>query len=240
MKTLNKNRAADLLKKLGGKVPESFYRGAKGEKGDKGDTGPAGRDGVDGLQGPKGDQGDVGPQGPTGADGKDGKDIDEKELKVLRNRLNSIGIGGGNANRDIKIGGADALKPYTDINLKAGANVTITYAANNTTRYTDVTIAATGGGGGTVRSITTIAVDTAAGSTAGTDYVYICSSALTLTLPATVGNTNLYTVKNTSTGSITIATTGGDTIDGSVNLVLVTQYTSVDLVSDGVSNWNIT
>ena len=96
------------------------------------------------------------------------------------------------------------------------------------------------GGSGSTRSINNIAVDTAAGDTSGTDYVYICSAPLTVTLPATVGNTNLYTIKNNSNGNVTIVGTGGDTIDNDASIILSVKYTSVDLLSDGVSNWAIT
>lgn len=147
---------------------------------------------------------------------------------------------GGNANRNIAVGGnSSVLSRYTDINLKAGANITLTYSNNNTTKYLDLTIAATGGSGGTVRSINAISTSQTAGATAGTDYVYIASTGLALTLPTAAGNQNLYTVKNTSTSSILVATTGGETIDTSSNAILPTQYTAIDLISDG-TNWNIT
>lgn len=160
----------------------------------------------------------------------------EKAIEQLKLRIQNIG--GGNQNRQIYIGGNDPLTKYTDINLKAGSNVTLTYTNNETTKKVDVTVAATGGSGST-RSITSIAVDTTAGDTAGTDYVYICTAALTLTLPTAIGNTNLYTIKNTSSGIINIVTTAGQTIDSNANIQLATQYTSVDLISDS-ANWSIT
>ena len=153
-------------------------------------------------------------------------------------------IGGGNANRNIAIGGnTSVLSSFTDINLKAGSNVTITYAKNNTTKYTDITISATGGGGsvgGVIRDIETISTSQTAGDVAGTDYVYICSAGVRLTLPTANANTNLYTVKNTSASSILVSPDAADTIDSDTNLILVTQYTAVDLVSNGTDNWNIT
>lgn len=165
--------------------------------------------------------------------------IDELRPDVLR-RLSQYG--GGNANRDILIGGANALRPYTDINLKAGSNVTITYQANNTTKYTDVTIAATGGGGGAgiTRSVNSVAVDTLAGNSTTTDYVYLVAGTTTITLPTTVGNSNLYTVKNIGAGTVTITPQGGELIDGSANLVMPVQFTSVDLISNNSGNWDIT
>lgn len=163
----------------------------------------------------------------------------EKLRKELTNRINNIPRG-GNANRNIAVGGnVGVLSKYTDINIKAGANVTITYTNNETTKYLDLTIAATGGGGGTIRSINSISSDTTAGSTAGTDYVYLVSGTTTLTLPTAVGNTNLYTVKNVGTGVVTINTTGGQSIDADTTVTMPVQYTSVDLISGG-ANWNVT
>jgi len=43
-------------------------------------------------------------------------------------------------NRQMFIGGVDPLTKYTDMNLKAGPNCTITYANNNATGKVDVTI----------------------------------------------------------------------------------------------------
>lgn len=171
------------------------------------------------------------------------KEVDEKLDKLateLRSRIASTQHGGGNMNRSIVVGGNQStLGYYTDLNLKAGANTTITYTPNHATKFTDITFANTGGSGST-RSVNSISTNTAAGSSAGTDYVYICTGTITVTLPATVGNSNLYTIKNAGTGVVSIATTGGNTIDAQPSIQLGTQYTSVDLISDGVSNWNIT
>lgn len=166
------------------------------------------------------------------------KKIDELR-KDLMNRIGSIG--GGNMNRQIFINGVNPLTRFTDLNLKAGSNVTISYANNNATQKVDVTISATGGGGGgTVRSINNISTSQVAGSTSGTDYVYLCTGTLTLTLPdATAGNTNLYTVKNVGTGVVTIDTTSAQTIDNDLTVIMPVRYTSVDIISD-TANWNIT
>lgn len=153
---------------------------------------------------------------------------------------------GDHANRNIAIGGnTSVLSRYTDINLKAGANVTLTYAYNDVTKYTDVTLAATGGGGGgsvtgIIRSVNNIAVSTAAGNTAGTDYVYLASGTLNVTLPTSIGNLNMYTVKNVGAGTVTILPTGAETIEGAANITMPVQFTSVDLISNNSGNWNIT
>lgn len=170
---------------------------------------------------------------------KDWTDTIEKLRKELLARISSIG--GGSMNRHINFNGTDFLTKYTDINYKAGSNITFTIANNNATKMVDVTISSTGGGGGgTVRSINSVNTSQTAGSTSGTDYVYLCSGTMTLTMPdATASNTNLYTIKNVGSGIITINTTSAQTIDGSATIIMPVQYTSVDLISD-TANWSVT
>src|SRR3990167_2872664 len=72
----------------------------------------------------------------------------QDNLKKFRAEfLNLLGnIGGGAMNRQIKVAGVDVLTKYTDINLVAGTNVTITTANDNTDKNVDITINSTGGG----------------------------------------------------------------------------------------------
>lgn len=89
-----------------------------------------------------------------------------------------------------------------------------------------------------LRSINILSASTTTlGSTANTDYIYICNGACTLTMPTAVGNTNLYVIKNI-TGTDTINTTSSQTIDGSTSISLTTDYLSITLISDG-ANWII-
>jgi len=99
--------------------------------------------------------------------------------------------------------------------------------------------ASAGSGSGVTRSVLSVAVNTTAAAVAETDYVYLCSSTITITLPTAVGNVNLYTIKNVGNGTITIAFNGAQTGDGSTTMSLPVRYTSVDLISDG-TNWNVT
>lgn len=166
----------------------------------------------------------------------------KKEFIDLRKRtMASLGQGhGGNANRNILVAGnSSTLSRYTDLNIKPGANVTLTYTNNDNLKTTDLTIAASGGGGGTSRNISTVSVSSILAATAATDIVVIASAGVQLTMPTAVSNTNLYTIKNTSTSSVLINTTGGQTIDTSTTLIMPVQFTSVDLISDN-SNWQIT
>lgn len=72
------------------------------------------------------------------------------------------------------------------------------------------------------------------------DYTVDCTSGtFTATLPTAVGVTGqIYTIKNSGTGVVTLATTGGQTIDGSGTLSISTQYQSYTIQSNG-SNWII-
>jgi hypothetical protein len=97
----------------------------------------------------------------------------------------------------------------------------------------------TAGNSGIVRSIATSSANVTLGATASTDYVSICTggTTYTTTLPTAVGNTNLYTVKNSSTVVQTIATTSSQTIDGSTT-ISITPNTAIDVISNG-ANWVI-
>jgi hypothetical protein len=88
------------------------------------------------------------------------------------------------------------------------------------------------------RVITLVSAPTTLGAAARTDYVYAVSGTTTVTLPTAVGNTNLYTVKNVGSSTVTIATTSNQTIDGSTTVSLPVSNTSLDLVSNG-TNWMI-
>ena len=55
--------------------------------------------------------------------------------------------GGGNANRNIQLDGVNVLRPFTDINFKAGSGITFSYTPNQTTKYTDITITSSVVGG---------------------------------------------------------------------------------------------
>ncbi len=164
--------------------------------------------------------------------------IDDVHRDIIT-KMSNMGRG-DHANRNIAIGGnTSVLSTYTDINLKAGSNVSITYVKNNVTKYTDVTISASGGGGsvgGVIRSINTISTSQTAGSTPGTDYIYLCSAGINVTLPAASGNTNLYTVKNISNSSVLVS---GTIDDDATGVTMPIKYTSIDLISNN-TDWDIT
>lgn len=172
---------------------------------------------------------------------KEAKDLIAEFQRNFVSRISTLQHGGGNMNRNIAIGGNQSvLSQFTDVNFKPGNGVTLTYANNQATGFVDVTVTATGSGSGITRSVNNISTSQTAAAVAGTDYVYIASAGVALTLPSASGNENLYTVKNTGVSSVLVAPDGSDTIDSDANIILATQYTSVDLISDGTSNWSIT
>ena len=92
-----------------------------------------------------------------------------------------------------------------------------------------------GGGTGITRTITSVAVNTTAAAAASTDYVYLCSGTMNLTMPTASSNLNRYSIKNSGVGTVTVLFTGGQNADGSTSLSL-TPNTSIDLISNS-SNW---
>lgn len=77
-------------------------------------------------------------------------------------------------------------------------------------------------------------------SITATDYVIDCiSGTFTATLPTAVSITGrIYVIKNSGAGTITLATTSSQTIDGSTTKTLNTQYATMTVQSNG-SNWII-
>jgi hypothetical protein len=77
---------------------------------------------------------------------------------------------------------------------------------------------------------------------AATDDIVVCpSGSFTVTLPTAVGRTGKpFVVKNMGTGTITMASTSSQTIDGlAASSTILVQYDSLTFVSDG-ANWVIT
>lgn len=91
--------------------------------------------------------------------------------------------------------------------------------------------------GGNTRTIITTSGSTTAGSTAGTDYVYLVAGNHTITMPTAVSNTNRYTIKNGYSANITINTTSSETIDGTTSIQIAPDE-SVDIISNN-TNWRI-
>lgn len=69
-----------------------------------------------------------------------------KDLSEIRTRTLSALSHGGQANRNMLVNGnSSTLSRYTDLNIKAGANVTLSYTNNDNLKTTDLTIASGAG-----------------------------------------------------------------------------------------------
>jgi hypothetical protein len=92
---------------------------------------------------------------------------------------------------------------------------------------------------GATSSVNVVTGNTNAGNAADTNYIYLVNGAFTITMPTAVGNNNSYTIKRIGAGTVSIATTASQTIDGSSSPITINvQYVSITLVSDG-ANWFI-
>jgi hypothetical protein len=204
-------------------------KGDRGEKGERGNDGYTPIKGIDYFDGEKGEDGKTPDPKEVIAEIKKLKGDDRLDISNIRNGealARALNKKGKLDMSDMRWHGAGVTK------IIAGSNISI----SPTDGLGEVTITGTGGGSGITRSINSISSDTTAGSTASTDYVYFVSGTTTITLPTAVSNTNRYTIKNTGSNTVTIATTGGQTIDGSANATLSVGNTSLDLISNN-SNW---
>lgn len=108
----------------------------------------------------------------------------ESHGKAIEKFSNSPGFAIGGPGRNVFIGGAVMSGRYSDMNLIAGTNVTITEADNETTHTADVTISASGGGsGGTPGGSTTQVQYNNAGAFGGITGATTDGTTLTLVAP---------------------------------------------------------
>ena len=142
-----------------------------------------------------------------------------------------------NTDGQISIAGNSTTNTAT-LNLNTTATLTELNYVHGVTSSIQTQLNAISSGNGIQRIISSVSTATTAGSTLLRDYVYFVSGTTTITLPTAVGNSNLYTIKNVGTNTVTISTTSSQTIDGSNTASLPVQYTSLDLLSNGV-NWNV-
>jgi hypothetical protein len=144
-------------------------------------------------------------------------------------------VGGSNQGQVVDNGGVSSVDGLSgDINLVAGTNISIGVAGQN------ITITNTGGGGGGIAPLGGMVKKTANYSVGAGDFLILCNTfSFTVTLPAASANANrIIAVRNDSGGgtAITVAPTGGDTID--VTSILATANPStVWYMSDGISRW---
>ena len=140
---------------------------------------------------------------------------------------------GGEINDGVNVGTGDGVfKQKTGVDLEfktliGGTNVTITNNAD------DLTINASGGGGGaTLRNVSSADVFSTADET-----INCTSGTFTVTLPTASGiQGTVFTLVNSGTGNITLDANGTETINGSLTILLKKQYISRTVQSDG-SDW---
>jgi hypothetical protein len=96
-----------------------------------------------------------------------------------------------------------------------------------------------GGGGGGAPVVTSVAVNSVAADVAGVKYLYLMSAGAQLTLQEAIGNTSSYEVVNTDGSAIMVASSGGETFNGSASPIsLPIQNMSLTIESDG-ADWRI-
>lgn len=124
---------------------------------------------------------------------------------------------------------------YTFPTADGTANFALT--TNGAGQLSFSSVAGTGGSGIT-RQSSIVSISSIFGAVANTDYVAFANVGIKLTLPTAIGNTNFYTIKNTSASSVLVTTTSAQTIDGSASALIPDINTSLDFLSDN-SNWNV-
>ena len=182
-------------------------QGATGPAGVTGPTGPIGVTGPTGIQGPSGPTGPNGVTGPTGPTGL---------VNVYSNTVPPGSPAAGDLWWDTTTG---QLRIY--------------YNDGTSSQWVDAAVGAAGPQALTVPYVAKTATYTATTD----DYTVDCTTGtFTVTLPTAVGATGrVYIVKNSGAGTITVATTSSQTIDGSSTVSLATN--AVTRVQSNGSNW---
>jgi len=87
---------------------------------------------------------------------------------------------------------------------------------------------------GLTKDIQTYSTNTTLGAN---NDVAICTGTITINLPAAANYTGKeYTIKNKSTGVITVDANGGELIDGATTQSLI-EHEVIKVISDGISWW---
>lgn len=167
-------------------------------------------------------------------------DATTKRVIIKASVLGSVGGGGGSAFGIIAVSGQNnvvASVASDTLTFIAGSNVTLTTDSNAKT----VTITAAGASStaGISRTTSIITANTTGGTTSATDYMYFANAGMTFTLPTAIGNNNQYTLKNMAATSVLVATSAGQTIDGSNTALIDKQYQTLNFISNG-SVWGVT
>ena len=94
---------------------------------------------------------------------------------------------------------------------------------------------------GTSTQFVTVTANTTLNPTSTAVLVNAASGPITITLPTAVGDNHQYYVKkiDASSNAVTVATTGGQTIDGAATSGVQNQYSSITFKSDNANWWQI-
>lgn len=146
-------------------------------------------------------------------------------MSTLHQRLTDLAEKAG---RDLKL-----LFGRTDGNLMTIEKVNLVNAIN------ELALGSVAGGGYSVVTKTAGYTETKISG----EQLALCNFAggFTVVLPPAAANAAKLTYKKVAAaGQITISRAGADTIDGATSAVLNNQNEAITLLSDGVSNWDIT
>ncbi len=162
---------------------------------------------------------------------------------VATQTVNAKGLTTAASSVSIQIAESQVTNLVTDLAGKQGTLTLTTVGTSGASTLIGNTLnipsyAGGGGSSGITRSVTVTSGNYTLGSTALVDYVYLVSGSHTGTLPAASGLTNLYTVKNNHTASVTVSRAGADTIDGATSISIF-PGDSVDLISNGSTAWSV-
>lgn len=177
----------------------------------------------------------------------------EKQVKDLRLQFQKHG--GGSMPPKISVNGVVISTRYADINFKAGSNITLTKADNNTTKQADFTITSTGGSGSGIN------VETPTGAVNGTNTTfttannpvgviidnqiywgvgdgYTVSGSGPYTITTNTDRPPISTIRDfyiSSSGGFNIATPSG-TVNG-INTIFTTSQTPIAVIIDNLIYW---
>lgn len=158
MKTTKRIKAARLLQKMGGQLPDSFFVPKSYALTDKDIAIIASKIPVpivEKIVEKTEVKTEVIRETPTITEvTKIVKEVDFDQLledlkpQILLWIMSKMNIGGGQANRNEQINSINVLRPFTDINWITGTGITMTAVPNQTTKYTDITVSSSGGSSG--------------------------------------------------------------------------------------------
>lgn len=211
-------------------------RGIRGKKGDKGEPGfdgndgrdgEDGEDGKDGEDGEKGDRGEKGDKGDRGDDGKDGKTGDKGEKGDKGDR-------------------GESVPPSYEELLELLKEKKLDYKyISNSPEKNPLDQRWSGRGINQFRKLKDTGIKTVSENTTLeiNDFTILVDSSggnVIVTLPSAASAENkIYNIKRISVGNDVTVDSGTDNIDGMPDSIIVSQYDSISIQSDGTQWWII-